>query len=49
MHQGSYQSPLSLPAPADASDEILKNIYWDDMSQKPFQILAQDVLISRDL
>lgn len=39
-----------LPKTAQETDEsITKNVYWDEIAQKPFQILPQDINFCREL
>jgi hypothetical protein len=46
----SYQGVDAIPrTPHDASELTTKETYWDDASEKPFQILAQDINLCRDL
>lgn len=40
----------TLPKTAhEAGESTMKNVYWDEMAEKPFQILPQDINFCRDL
>jgi hypothetical protein len=46
----SYFSSEALPeSPFLADETTTKQIYWDEISQKPFQVLAQDINFCRTL
>ena len=49
-HNSSYQSIQDLPNTAtEATEEVTRQTYWDEVAQKPFQILAQDINFCRDM
>lgn len=48
-HNEHYQPSEEIPISSDATLETTKNTYWDEVAQRPFQILAQDINFCRDL
>lgn len=49
-HNTSYLSIDQLPITAlEATEQTVKETYWDDVAHKPFQILPQDVNLCREL
>lgn len=49
-HNVSYLSAHELPVTAkDATDETIKQTFWDEKAQRPFQILPQDINLCREL
>jgi len=45
----AYEDPSTLPPASEATADITKKVFWDAVSHKPFQILALDIQVCRDL
>ena len=45
----NFHSIETIPTAQEANESTVKQAFWDEIAQQPFQILAKDILLCREL